>query len=337
MIDLRSDTVTTPTDEMRAVAAEAPVGDDVYREDPSVAALETEAAAALGRDAALFVPSGTMANQIAVVVHTEPGSEAIVERESHVYKWELGGLARHAGVQARTVDGGPRGVVTPAAIDEAVVESSIVRPGTELVCVENTHNSRGGTAIAPDRIAAAVDAAHDHDLPVHLDGARIWNAAVAHDVAPATIAGRADTVTACLSKGLGAPVGSVLAGPEPTIERARRARKAFGGGMRQAGLIAEPARLAIEAIDRLADDHENAGRLADGLRAAGYEVPEPETNIVVAGTDRPAETVVDRWAEAGVRAGTFGEHAIRLCTHRDVSRADIDRAVDLVRDATPAG
>ena len=331
MIDLRSDTVTKPSPEMRTAAAEAEVGDDVYGEDPTVNELEAEVAALLGTEAALFVPSGTMGNQIAARVHADRGAEVIVERESHIYKWELGGLAQHAGLQARTVDGGPRGVVTPEAVADGHVERDDHRPGTGLVCLENTHNSRGGRAIAADRIDAACEAAHARDVPVHVDGARLFNAAAALGTDPARLVRSADSVLCCLSKGLGAPVGSVLAGPASFVSDARRTRKLFGGGMRQAGLIAAPGRLALENRDRLADDHENARTLAAGLAGVeGLSVTDPETNIVLVDPDAPAEAFLDRLADRGVLGVPFGEGRIRFCTHLGIDRADIERAVDRI-------
>jgi len=334
-IDLRSDTVTRPSERMREAARDAEVGDDVYREDPTVNELERRAADLLGTEAALYVPSGTMGNQVAARTHTERGQEALVERESHVYKWELGGLSQHAEVQARTVDGGERGTLTPAAIHEAHVEADDHRPGTGLVCLENTHNSKGGIAIAPERIDAACEAAHELEVPVHLDGARLANAAVAHDVTPARMARETDSVMACLSKGLGAPVGSVLAGSVAFVERARRVRKLFGGGMRQAGLIAAPGLVALENVERLADDHENARRLAAGLDGPGLDVTDPETNIVLVGTDGPAERFLERCEEQGVLGVPFGEHTARFVTHLDVDRADVETAVDRIADLAP--
>ncbi len=334
MIDLRSDTVTRPDDTMREAARDAPVGDDVYGEDPTVNELEERVADLLGTEAALLVPSGTMGNQIAVRTHTERGSELVCERESHIYKWELAGPAQHAGVQTRTVDGGERGVISPGQVRREYVEGSDHRPGTGLLALENTHNSRGGIAISPDRIAAAADAAHELGVPVHLDGARLFNAATAHDVPAADIAGHVTTVMCCLSKGLGAPVGSMLAGPGPTIEEARRHRKLFGGGMRQAGLVAAPGLAALSNRERLAEDHRRADRLAAGLdRIDGLAVDPPETNIVLVTTDRPAGAVRERWTDAGVRASQFGEHTIRCCTHLDVTDEDIDQAIGAVRNA----
>jgi len=328
MIDLRSDTVTRPDDGMREAARDAPVGDDVYREDPTVTELQERAASALGTEAALFVPSGTMGNQVAVRTHTERGQEVLCERESHVYKWELGGLVQHSAVQPRTVDGGDRGVVTPEQVRKGYVAADGHRPGTGLLTLENTHNSKGGMAIAPERLAAAAETAHEHDVPVHLDGARLFNAAVAHGQPAAAFVEPVDSVMCCLSKGLGAPVGSVLAGPEGFVERARRNRKLFGGGMRQAGIVAAPGLEALENRDDLAADHRRAERLAAGLaRIDGLAVSDPETNIVLVETDRPAEAVLGECEDEGVLGVPFDDHLVRFCTHRDVDDDDIDRAV----------
>ncbi len=331
MIDLRSDTVTKPSPEMRAAAADAAVGDDVYGEDPTVNELEERVATLLGKDAAVFVPSGTMGNQIAARVHTDRGDEVLVERESHIYKWELGGLAQHSGLQVRTVDGGPRGVVTPAAIAEAFVEADSHRPGTGLVCLENTHNSKGGTAIAAERIDAACAAAGDRGVPVHVDGARLFNAATALETDPARLVRGAESVLCSLSKGLGAPVGSVLAGTESFVSADRRVRKLFGGGMRQAGIIAAPALLALENRARLAVDHENAGLLAAGLaELEGLSVTAPETNIVLVDPDDPVDAFLDACEDRGVLGVPFGDRRVRFCTHLDVDRGDIETAIDRI-------
>lgn len=332
MIDLRSDTVTKPDAAMRQAAAEAEVGDDVYEEDPTVAALEQDVASLLGFEAALFVPTGTMGNQIAVRVHTERGNEVLLDRESHIYKWELGGAAQLSGVQPRTIDAGPRGLPTPAQLQEGYVEEDLHRPGTGLVTLENTHNSRGGIALAPDRFAETAAAAHELGVPVHLDGARLLNAAVAHDVSPQAYTDAVDSALLCLSKGLGAPVGSVLAGDTAFIEQARRVRKLLGGGMRQAGLMAAPGRLALESIDQLATDHENAQRLATGLAEVdALGVDDPETNIVLVDTTATglsAGDFLDRAAEAGVLGTEFGPQTVRFCTHRDVDADSVQTAVD---------
>jgi len=331
MIDLRSDTVTKPSDAMREAARDAEVGDDVYGEDPTVTELEARAAAVLGTDDALFVPSGTMGNQIAVRVHTERGQEVILERESHVYKWERAGIAQHAGCQPRTVDGGDRGVIRPGDVREGYVEADDHRPGTGLLALENTHNSKGGVAIAPEKIDAAARAAHDRDVPVHLDGARLWNAAVAHDEPPARFTREVDSVLCCLSKGLGAPVGSVLAGDEAFVERAHRVRKLMGGGMRQAGMVAAPGILAVERRDELTADHERARQLAAGLDGlAGLTAREPETNIVLVETDDPAEDVLATWEGAGVQAVPFDDHVVRCCTHWDVDDDAVATAIDRI-------
>jgi len=336
MIDLRSDTVTTPSDELRAAARDAEVGDDVYGEDPSVNELERRAAEIVGAEAALYVPTGTMGNQIAARVHTERGQEVLVERESHIYQWELGGLAQHAQLQVRTLDGGDRGVPTPEQIRAEYVEEDLHRPGTGLLTLENTHNAKGGVAIAPERIDAAAEAAHDLGVPVHLDGARLFNAATHHDVPAERFVEAVDSVMFCLSKGLGAPVGSMLAGDEAFVERARRTRKLLGGGMRQAGVIAAPGLEALSNRDRLAEDHENAQELAAGLDAVpGLAASDPETNIVLVDTSDAGLSAEEFLATAERRdvLGTaFGDHTVRFCTHLDVAREDVEAAARRIRD-----
>ncbi|ELY55863.1 threonine aldolase family protein [Natronolimnohabitans innermongolicus] len=335
MIDLRSDTVTKPDDAMREAARTADVGDDVYGEDPTVNELEARVAEAVGKDAALYVPSGTMGNQIAARVHTERGQEVLADRESHVVAYELGGFAQHANLQVRTLET-DRGVPTPEQIADEYVTEDLHRPGTGLLCLENTHNARGGLAIDPERIAAAAEAARERHVPVHLDGARVFNAAMALDVPVTEITDPVDSVSVCLSKGLGAPVGSVLAGDEAFVERARRVRKLLGGGMRQAGIIAGPGLEALENVSELESDHENAQALADGLAAVpGFDVREPETNIVLAdisGTGLETAAVVERLRDRDVLASEFGPATVRFCTHRDVSRADIGRALEKITE-----
>ena len=335
MIDLRSDTVTKPDESMREAAAKAAVGDDVYGEDPTVNDLETQAADRLGMEAALFVPSGTMGNQLAAFVHTDPGQEVLADRESHVVRYELGGLAVHSGLQVRMIDADPRGIPTPEEVAPALVSADAHRPGTGLCCLENTHNVRGGLAIEPSAIEAATAAIHEAEVPVHLDGARLFNAAVSLDEPVTAFTDPVDSVMVCLSKGLGAPIGSILAGNADFVERARRARKLFGGGMRQAGLVAAPGLLALENASALAVDHELAEELAAGLDAVpGLSVTEPETNIVLvdigdAGVD--VERAVDRLADAGVGVTAYGPTTIRLCTHRDLDRDDVETAVTRIR------
>jgi threonine aldolase len=326
MIDLRSDTVTKPNAAMRDAARDAEVGDDVYEEDPTVQKLERKMADTLGMAEALFVPTGTMGNQVAVRTHTERGQEVLVDRQSHVYKWEVGGLAQLSSLQVRTVDA-DRGVPSPDVVREAYVAESVHRPGTGLLTLENTHNSRGGLAIEPDAIEAATTAAHDLDVPVHLDGARLFNAAVSLDVPVTDLTEPVDTVMVCLSKGLGAPIGSVLAGPDSFIGRARRHRKLLGGGMRQVGVIAGPGLVALENVDRLADDHEHATQLAEGLDAVpGLAVSPPETNIVLVDTSETgltAEAFLEACEERGVLGSAFDEYLVRFCTHLDVDSDDV--------------
>ena len=334
MIDLRSDTVTTPSDRMRTAARDADVGDDVYRDDPTVNELERRAAELVGTEAALYVPSGTMGNQIAIRVHTDRGDELLVEQESHVHRWEVGGAAQLSAVQTRLVDAGDRCVPTPGQVRAAVVDESLHRPGTGLLCLENTHNYRGGMAVPKADVDAAAEAAADLGVPVHLDGARLFNASVALDTPADELVENVDSVMFCLSKGLGAPVGSMLAGPEEFVDQARRIRKLFGGGMRQAGVIAAPGLLALENVDRLADDHANARLLASELDdLSGLRSPEPETNIVVVDSSElgtTAEEFVAACENAGVGGVVFDEYTTRFCTHLDVSRADVEEAVDRI-------
>jgi threonine aldolase len=334
MIDLRSDTVTRPSDAMRDAARDAEVGDDVYGDDPTVNELERRAADLVGMEAALYVPTGTMGNQVAARTHTDRGQEILVDDQAHVVKWELGGLAQLSGLQVRTVDCDERAVPTPEQVHANVVTEDLHRPGTGLVSLENTHNSRGGVAVPVEHVEAAAEAAHDHDVPVHLDGARVFNAAVALGVDPADLVAPVDSVMFCLSKGLGAPVGSMLAGSEEFIARARRTRKLLGGGMRQAGMIAAPGLCALDNVERLADDHANARALAERLtEISGLSAPAPDTNIVVVDSREAGLTgdeFAERCTEAGVGCGAFGEYTTRFCTNWDVSRDDIDEAVERI-------
>jgi threonine aldolase len=334
MIDLRSDTVTRPGSEMREAARDAEVGDDVYGEDPTVNELERRAAEVVGKEAAVYVPTGTMGNQAAVRTHTERGQEVLLEYESHVYKWEVGGPAQLSSVQPRTVDGGERGVITPEAIEDGYVAEDVHRPGTGLLCLENTHNSKGAAAIFSGAIAAAAETASELGFPTHVDGARLMNAAVSLDVPPERLVREVDSVMFCLSKGLGAPVGSMLAGSEELIERARRHRKLLGGGMRQAGIIAAPGLRALSNRERLAEDHENARRLAAGLDGIdGISARDPETNIVLIDTEVPATDFLERAAAVDVLGVPFDDHLVRFCTHLDISREDVEAAIDRLETA----
>ncbi|MDQ3862936.1 MAG: aminotransferase class I/II-fold pyridoxal phosphate-dependent enzyme, partial [Actinomycetota bacterium] len=264
MIDLRSDTVTRPTEGMRRAMLEAPVGDDVFGEDPTVNRLEEYVADLLGKEAALYAPSGTMTNQIGVHTSTNPGEEVLLHEGSHIFVYEAGAPAMLSGVQLRTLPG-ERGVLDPETIRAAVRPEDVHFPRSRLLCLENTHNAAGGTIFPLEDFAAASATAKELGLKVHLDGARLFNAQVATGVAASEWCARADTVSVCSSKGLGAPVGSLLAGDAKTIMEARRARKAFGGGMRQAGIIAAASLYAFENhVDRLAEDHGHARNLASG-------------------------------------------------------------------------
>jgi threonine aldolase len=330
-IDLRSDTVTRPTAAMRAAMAEAPLGDDVFGDDPTVNALEAEAATRVGKEAALFVPSGTMANQIAIRLHTHHGEVVLAGQWAHVLRYEAGAASALAGVQIATIDAG--GLFDAADVRAALVAATNVHLApTTLLAAENTHNTAGGRVFPLDRLEAATAAARKAGLATHLDGARLFNAEIASGVAAARIAASFDTVAFCFSKGLGAPVGSVLCGPSPLIYRARRLRKMLGGGMRQAGVIASAARFALaHHVERLAEDHANARLLADGLQKLGLPVdPWPETNIVMF---RVSDTMgFLRGANArGVLVLPTDPGRFRAVTHLDVAAADVEYALQQIR------
>jgi threonine aldolase len=336
-IDLRSDTVTQPTPAMRRAMAEALVGDDVYGEDPSVTLLERRTAELLGKEAALFVPSGTMANQIAVGVHAGPGDELICETTAHVYVWEAGGIARLSGVTARTVDG-DRGLLAPASLREKIRPNDDHYVRTRLVCLENTAN-RGGGTVYPIGVVAEISAwARSNGLRMHLDGARLWNAVVASGIPASEWAGHFDTVSVCFSKGLGAPVGSAIAGSAEAIHKAHRLRKVFGGGMRQAGIIAAGALHALNNhISRLTEDHANAQIVAraveetEGLR---LECGKVETNLIwvaVSPTLGTAPEIVARLKGEGIFVSALGPQVLRCCTHLDVSREEAETAAEGIR------
>lgn len=337
-IDLRSDTVTTPTEAMRRAMAAAEVGDDVYQEDPTVRRLEAMAAEKMGKEAGLFVPSGTMGNAVAVMTHTRRGDEVILEAESHIYYYEVAGIAVLSGALPRTVPG-VRGAITPELLESALRGPNIHYPPTTLLCMENTHNRAGGAVIPLETMRATSDLAHRRGLAVHLDGARIFNAAIALGVPAAAIAATADSVMFCLSKGLGAPVGSVLTGTRAFIERARKNRKMLGGGMRQAGVIAAAGVVALETmVDRLQEDHENARYLAENLAEIPGLVVDPatvQTNMVMCDVVKPglsAEELSRRLRERQVLVNANGPSRLRFVTHKDVSRADIARALEIIKD-----
>ena len=333
-IDLRSDTVTRPTPGMRRAMAEAEVGDDVYGEDPTIRALEDRVAERLGHEAAVFVPSGTQGNQIAIGVQTRPGEEVILEESSHPFHYENGAISALWGAQPRTV-AGHRGILTPAQIQGASRGQDDHLPRSRLVILENTHNRGGGTVWKPGVFADAVKAARAAGLLVHLDGARLFNAEVAAGVPASTWARLTDSTTVCFSKGLGAPVGSVLAGNKAFVAEARRLRKRLGGGMRQAGILAAACLYALDHhVARLAEDHENARVLARRLSeipGVRIELDRVESNMVYAELPVDAPAFVARLRDAGVRVNSVGSGTIRLVCHLDVDRAACERAAEILR------
>jgi threonine aldolase len=337
VIDLRSDTITKPTPAMREAMARAEVGDDVFGDDPTVKELESETAALLGKEAALFTPSGTMANQLAIRSHTEPGDEILVEGNAHIYYYEAGGPAALSGVMCRCLDG-RRGVFTAADLEAALRPADQHFARTRLVCIENTHNRGGGKIWSIEQVRQVASAARKHNLQLHLDGARLWNASVATGTAEREYAAMFDTVSVCFSKGLGAPVGSALVGSTALIDRARRFRKMLGGGMRQAGIIAAGALFALRHHRaRLAEDHLNAKLLAAGLagsQAIETDAEEVETNMVrFRSRSIPAEQLVERLRTHGVLMLAVGLDTIRAVTHLMVSAPDIEEAVKIISAA----
>lgn len=334
MIDLRSDTVTQPSEEMRRVMANAPVGDDVFGEDPTVNRLQSTVAKLLGKEDALFTPSGVMANQIAIRCLTEPGDEVIVERNSHILNYETAAPSLISSVQLLPVDG-IRGLYDFNRLRDAIRPAVYYLPRTSLVCLENTHNMAGGTVIPLRAMSEIHDLARQRGLRVHLDGARIWNAWVASGVHPRDYAARADTVSVCFSKGLGAPAGSMIAGSSEIIAKARKIRKILGGGMRQAGILAAAALYALEHnVDRLREDHENARSFADRLsRDGGRSLRcEPvETNIVIVDvgpSGKSAADVIAGLKAKGILAIASGPSTIRFVTHLNVGRKDVEQAAE---------
>ena len=337
VIDLRSDTVTRPTPAMRAAMAAAEVGDDVYGEDPTINRLEARAAEIFAREAAIFVPTGTMGNQIAIRLHTQHGQEVICEARSHVLDWEMAMMSAFSGCIPRTI-AGERGVLTWLQIRPVIAPKIYYRASTGLICLENSHNMAGGTVTTLPIYEEIWQGAADAGLPTHLDGARVFNAAVALGVSVAELTRGFDTVNFCLSKGLGAPVGSILVGSRAAIDRARIYRKALGGGMRQAGILAAAGLIALEeGPARLHEDHANARLMAEAIAtstAVEIDLLSVQTNIVLFtlknGGDAPA--LVASLKTEGILCSAIGQHAIRLVTHSDVSREQCERcASTLVR------
>ncbi|KAA2260104.1 low specificity L-threonine aldolase [Solihabitans fulvus] len=333
-IDLRSDTVTQPDERMRLAMSRAEVGDDVLGHDPTMRALEERVAGLLGVEAALWVPSGSMGNLIALMTHLTRGDRFLAPRAAHVLGNELGTPAWLAGgmPEALDWDAGP-GRISPSAVRAAAEGGSCPYYAlrTTLLCLENTHNAAGGTVTAPEDFRQVVAAARAAGLRVHLDGARLWNAAVALGVAPAELVGDVDTVQVCLSKGLGAPVGSVVAGTAEFVAEARRVRKMLGGGVRQGGVLAAAGLVGLDRLDDLAQDHSNATALATGLAELGWDVPPPETNIVLAAVPDLPGTLA-HLTGLGVLAGPMSGK-VRFITHRDVSAQDIAEALRRIASA----
>jgi threonine aldolase len=334
-IDLRSDTVTQPTPEMRAAMAQAEVGDDVYGEDPTVNRLQEMAAERMGQEAGLFVASGTMGNLVAVLAHCRRGDEAIVGNKAHTFLYEAGGISALGGIHSCQLPNQPDGSLALEDIQAGIRPDDPHDPITRLICLENTHNRCGGTYQTPGYVRQVSELARAHGLAVHLDGARIFNAAAAQGIAPRQLAESVDSVTFCLSKGLCAPVGSVLCGSRDFIGRALRVRKMVGGGMRQAGVLAAAGLVALETMaGRLAEDHARARRLADGLRqipGLALDVGTPATNMVflslLSTVKADAGAVAARLKAQGVLVGTTGERSFRLVTHYWIDDASVERTI----------
>ena len=337
VVDLRSDTVTLPTEEMLEAIRHARLGDDVYGEDPTVNELQELAASRMGKDAALLVTSGTQGNLVSLMSHARRGEEVILEAECHIYYYEVGGISALAGLIPRPIRG-HLGVLDPRDVEAAIRPKDIHQPRTSLVCMENTHNRAGGTVWTPEQMRAVYEVAKEHGLSVHLDGARIFNAAVYLGVDVKQFTKYTDSVMFCLSKGLSAPIGSLVVGDEDFIERARRVRKMLGGGMRQAGIIAAAGIIALEKmVDRLKEDHENAQILAKALaKLDGIRITHPvQTNIIifdVSDLNTTAERFIASLAERGVKASQFGRTLVRMVTHRGIEREDIEYAISVVEE-----
>ena len=337
-IDLRSDTVTLPTDEMREAINNAEVGDDVYQEDPTINRLEELAAKKLGKEAALFVPSGTMGNLIAVLTHCQRGDEVILEMDSHIYYYEVGGLSAVAGVIPRLIIG-DKGILNPQNIKKALREENLHYPKTTLICLENTHNRAGGTIIPPIVTEEICQLAHQRNIAVHLDGARIFNAAIALNIEPALLTKDVDSVMFCLSKGLSAPVGSILTGSKEFIKRARKNRKMLGGGMRQAGILAAAGIIALEnMVERLEEDHKNARILGEGLAdISGIKVDLAtiQTNMVyfdLRESNMDTFQFLPKLAEYNILGSPRPPTKVRLVTHYGINEEDIYTTIKAIKE-----
>jgi len=338
VIDLRSDTVTLPTPAMREAMYRAELGDDVYGEDPTVNRLEEMSAERMGKEAALFVVSGTMGNLVSMLTHCGRGDEVIMGDQAHSFRYEQGGISALGGVQVHTVSNLPNGMLDPVDVENAIRADNIHFPRTRLICLENTHNRCGGRVLSPIQMATIKQVAERHNLVVHLDGARIFNASVALGIAAKEIAAQADSVQFCFSKGLSAPIGSAICGTSDFIQEARRNRKVLGGGMRQAGVIAAAAIVALEQmVDRLAEDHQNARILAEGLaetRGFAIDLESVESNLVYFEVNDPSidpDRLVKALAAEGVRLNPADGTRFRAVTHYGIERKDIEAALATLR------
>lgn len=333
-IDLRSDTVTKPTEEMRNAMAEAEVGDDGYGEDPTINLLEKKSAEILGKEAGLFVVSGTMGNQTAILTWTSPSEEIILEADSHIFYYEGGGISANAGAQPFPIPG-EKGIMPIEKIKKAIRPKGRVFPRTSLIVLENTHNRAGGKILPLDYMKEVYNLSREYNIPIHLDGARIFNASVALKISAKEIAKYADSVMFCLSKGLSCPIGSVLVGTREFIEEARRKRQRLGGGLRQGGVVAICGLIALEKmIDRLEEDHKNAKKLYNFLKEIPiFELEEPDTNIlkVKIKTDTKATIFLEKFKKYGLLAISFDEYTLRFVTHKDVSSEDMDTAYEIIK------
>jgi threonine aldolase len=333
-LDMRSDTVSLPPDAMRQAMANAELGDDFYHDDPTVKKLEAKAAEMLGKEAALLVLSGTMGNLVSVMAQARPGSEAIVEQDAHIFKNEGGGMARIAGVMPKRIPG-IKGVLDPDLVESQISKRSVLNAGTSLICVEDTHNGASGTTLPLDNLKALKGLAAANGIRVHMDGARLFNAAVAQEVPPSEIVKHVDSVTFCLSKGLCCPLGAVVVGSADFIATCREMRQALGGGMRQAGVIAAAGLYALEnMVERLVEDHKNAKRLAQILAECGFQVDldSVQTNIVRFGTGAlPADKFRALLNREGIDVLVAGPRAARFVTHWPIGESDIERAGEVIR------
>jgi threonine aldolase len=337
-IDFRSDTVTLPTDEMKAAMFEAPLGDDVFGEDPTINELERYAAQLFGMEAAIYCASGTQTNQIAINVHVQPGGEVITHVDSHIYKYEGGGIAKNSGASVRLLDGN-RGRLKALEVEYWINPDNVHLPVTQLVSLEDTSNRGGGAIYNFDDILKIREVCDKHQLPLHLDGARLMNALVENGVPVKTYAAAFDSISVCLSKGLGAPVGSLLLGSSTFIKKARRVRKVMGGGMRQAGIIAAGGLYALQHhVERLKDDHKHARVIGNALEGCDWiaEVIPVETNIVVGvfRDPRKLNSVLNQLESQGILAMDFGPGMIRFVTHLNISSEDIDRTVSALKQVS---